>query len=143
MASITARLPLPPLVLVNGRQTLNGTPQKLAMPSTKERHDRLGIKSKATGENSETSIVKSVQNVWDKSEDRVALIGLGFAGVVALWAAINLVSAIDKVPIVPGFLELIGLVYSSWFTYRYLLYKPDREELFRTINKSISDILGQ
>ncbi|XP_073145947.1 protein CURVATURE THYLAKOID 1A, chloroplastic [Henckelia pumila] len=105
--------------------------------------DRLDVKSKATGESSEASIVKSVQNVWDKSEDRVALIGLGFAGVVGLWAAINLVSAIDKVPLVPGFLELVGIVYSSWFTYRYLLYKPDREELFQTINKSISDILGQ
>ncbi|KZV49951.1 hypothetical protein F511_39960 [Dorcoceras hygrometricum] len=143
MASITARLPLPPLKLVNGRQSLNGTPQKLAMPSFKEGHDRLNVKSKATGESSENSIVKSVQNVWDKSEDRVALIGLGFAGVVGLWAAIKLISTIDKVPLVPGFLELVGIVYSSWFIYRYLLYKPDREELFQTVNKSISDILGQ
>ena len=30
---------------------------------------------------------------WDKSdEDRVALIGLGFAAIVALWASANLIS---------------------------------------------------
>lgn len=31
---------------------------------------------------------------WDKSEDRIALIGLGFAGIVGVWAAINLVAVI-------------------------------------------------
>nr|GMC47546.1 protein CURVATURE THYLAKOID 1C, chloroplastic [Ipomoea batatas] len=80
---------------------------------------------------------------WDKSEDRIALIGLGFAGIVGVWAAINLVAAIDKLPIVPSTLEFIGILFSSWFVYRYLLFKPDREELFRSVNKSISDVLGQ
>ncbi|PIN13686.1 hypothetical protein CDL12_13683 [Handroanthus impetiginosus] len=143
MASLIARLPSPPLMLVNGRQPLSGTLQKLAVPGIRERKVRLGVTPKATGESSESSIVKSVQNVWDKSEDRVALIGLGFAGVVAIWASINIVTAIDRIPILPSILELIGILFSSWFTYRYLLFKPDREELSRTISKSISDILGQ
>ncbi|KAK4413859.1 protein CURVATURE THYLAKOID 1C, chloroplastic [Sesamum alatum] len=143
MASVVARLPSPPLVVVNGRKSVSGTLQKLAMPTIKERQDRLGVKAKATGESSETSIVKSVQNVWDNSEDRVALIGLGFAGVVGFWASINLVAAIDKLPIFPSVLELIGLLYSTWFTYRYLLFKPDRQELSQAISKSISDILGR
>ncbi|KAI4331441.1 hypothetical protein MLD38_029628 [Melastoma candidum] len=101
---------------------------------------------KATGETESSasiSIVKSVQNVWERPEDRVAVIGLGFATVVAIWASINLVGAIDKLPIVPSTLEFIGILFSAWFTYRYLLFKPDREELFRNINKSISDVLGQ
>ncbi|KAI3463326.1 hypothetical protein Pfo_019989 [Paulownia fortunei] len=143
MASILARLPPPPLMVVHGRQPILGTLQKLAMPTIKERQDRFGIIAKATGESSEPSIVKSVQNVWDKSEDRVALIGLGFAGVVAFWASINLVTAIDKLPFIPSVLELVGILFSAWFTYRYLLFKPDRQELSQAISKSISDILGQ
>ncbi|KAG8379969.1 hypothetical protein BUALT_Bualt07G0144800 [Buddleja alternifolia] len=143
MASIIARLPSPPFMVVNGKQSVYGT-QKLAIPAIiNERKDRIGVIAKATGESSESSIVKSVQNVWDNSEDRLALIGLGFAGVVGFWTSINLVTAIDKVPIVPSVFELVGILFSSWFTYRYLLFKPDREELSQAISKSISNILGQ
>ncbi|XLT09220.1 hypothetical protein HN51_055013, partial [Arachis hypogaea] len=48
--------------------------------------------------------------------------------------------AVDKLPIIPTALELIGILFTTWFTYRYLLFKPDREELFRILNKSVSDI---
>ncbi|KAL3639738.1 hypothetical protein CASFOL_014706 [Castilleja foliolosa] len=130
MASILARLPAPPLMAVNGRQPVLGTLQRFSLPAMKERRDRVGVTAKATGETSDFSIVKSVQNVWDNSEDRVALIGLGFAGVVALWASINLLTAIDKLPVIPSVLELVGLLFSSWFTYRYLLFKPDRARTF-------------
>ncbi|KAL7114145.1 hypothetical protein ACP275_04G101600 [Erythranthe tilingii] len=144
MASVLARLPASPLMVVNGgRQPVFGTIQKLAVPTIKERQDRLAVIAKATGESSDSSIVKSVLNVWDKSEDRVALVALGFAGVVGFWASINLVTSIEKIPVVPSVLELIGLLFSSWFTYRYLLFKPDRQELSQAVSKSISDILGQ
>ncbi|XP_057772788.1 protein CURVATURE THYLAKOID 1C, chloroplastic [Salvia miltiorrhiza] len=143
MASILARMPSPPLMMINGRKPIFGTPQKFPIPTAKERVNRFGVIAKATGESSESSIVKSIQDVWDKSEDRLALIGLGFASVVGFWAAINIVTAIDKLPIVPNLLELIGLLFASWFTYRYLLFKPDRQELSQKVSKSISDILGQ
>ncbi|KAL5576462.1 hypothetical protein UlMin_018161 [Ulmus minor] len=145
MASIIASLP--PLLFVQGRKTLVGTPSKLLVSSLTERQNRVSVAVKATGENSESStslnITESVQNVWDKAEDRPALIGLGFAAIVALWASANLVSSIDRLPVIPSILEIIGVLFSSWFVYRYLLFKPDREELFKIINKTLSDILGQ
>ncbi|GMN37202.1 hypothetical protein TIFTF001_006626 [Ficus carica] len=144
MASIVASLP-PPL-LVQGRKTLVRAFSKLPVPPIKERQNRVSIAVKATGESSESStslsITKSVQNLWDNSEDRLALIGLGFAAIVAIWASANLISAIDRLPLIPPVLEVIGILYSSWFVYRYLLFKPDREELFKIYNKTISDILG-
>lgn len=33
---------------------------------------------------------------------------------------------INALPFVPSLLELVGVVYSAWFVFRYLLYKPDR-----------------
>lgn len=144
MASITAILP--PLSFVQGRKTLSPNFQKLPVSSLRERQSHVFI-LKASGESSESStslsIVESVQNVWDKSEDRVGLIGLGFASVVALWTSTNLISAIDSLPVVPSAFELIGVLFSTWFTYRYLLFKPNREELYQIIKKSISDVLGQ
>ncbi|KAI8544452.1 hypothetical protein RHMOL_Rhmol08G0297900 [Rhododendron molle] len=144
-ASIVANLS-PPLVANGRQQPLFRTLQKFTLFATGGRKGRVSFVAKATGESSESSslsIVKSVQNVWDKSEDRFALVGLGFAGIVAIWASANLITAIDKLPLLPGVFEFIGILFSTWFVYRYLLFKPDREELFRTVNKSISDILGQ
>ncbi|XWS11937.1 hypothetical protein CRYUN_Cryun37aG0048200 [Craigia yunnanensis] len=107
MASLTTSLP-PPLFL-QGRKTLFRTLQNLPVSSTGETQN-CAVIVKATSDSSESStslsIVKSVQNIWDKSdEDRVGLIGLGFAAIVALWSSTNLI---------------------SWFIYRYLLFKPDR-----------------
>jgi predicted DNA-binding transcriptional regulator len=33
---------------------------------------------------------------------------------------------IEALPVVPQALELVGIFFSSWFVYRYLLFKPDR-----------------
>ncbi|KAL9463458.1 hypothetical protein AB3S75_001296 [Citrus x aurantiifolia] len=147
MASITACLPSPLLVQGRQKQSLFRTLPKLPFSPLNEKQNCLAIVAKASGESSESStsltVFKSVQNVWDSSEDRLGLIGLGFAGIVALWASVNLITAIDKLPIIPNALELIGILFSTWFVYRYLLFKPDREELFQIINKSVSDILGQ
>ncbi|GKE93506.1 protein curvature thylakoid 1C, chloroplastic, partial [Tanacetum coccineum] len=77
---------------------------------------RVAVIAKASGSSeSSTSlnIVESVQSVWDKPEDRIALFGLGFASVVALWASLTLVTAIDKIPVVSGLFELIGIWFSA------------------------------
>ncbi|KAI5337065.1 PREDICTED: CURVATURE THYLAKOID [Prunus dulcis] len=146
MASIIASLP-PPLAAHGRNNTFFSALPKLPFSSIRERQNRASVVVKATGESSESSnslsIVKSVQNVWDNSEDRPGLVGLGFAAIVAFWASSNLITAIDKLPLIPSVLEFVGILYSSWFIYRYLLFKPDREELFQIVNKSISDILGQ
>ncbi|KAJ6947366.1 hypothetical protein NC651_001914 [Populus alba x Populus x berolinensis] len=146
MASIYANLPSTPL-LVPGKRIPFRTLQKLPLSTIKERQNCVAVVVKATGESSESStslsIVKSVQNIWDDSEDRLALVGLGFAALVAVWASANVITAVDKLPVVPSALEFVGILYSSWFVYRYLLLKPNREELFQIIKKSVGDILGQ
>ncbi|XP_059644054.1 uncharacterized protein LOC132285842 [Cornus florida] len=99
---------------------------------------------------SSTSPAKYVQNVWTNFGARFALNGLGFAlnglgfaAVAALGAVTNLITEIDKLPLIPSVFELVGILFSSWFIYRYLLFKHAREELFQTGKKFISDILGQ
>ncbi|XP_027344688.1 protein CURVATURE THYLAKOID 1C, chloroplastic [Abrus precatorius] len=145
MASIVASLP-PPL-LFHGKNSHPGNFQTFPVSLLPGRQNRFAFVVKASGESSESStsltIFKSVQNVWDQPEDRLGLIGLGFAAIAALWASTNLIAAIDKLPLIPNAMELIGIFFSLWFTYRYLIFKPDRQELFQILNKSVSDILGQ
>ena len=145
MASIVASLP-PPLLLPARKSHMGNFPSS-PVSLLSGRWNRVSFVVKASGESSESSttltVFKSVQNIWDQPEDRLGLIGLGFAAVAAFWASTNLIAAIDKLPLFPTVLELVGIFYSVWFTYRYLIFKPDREELFQILNKSASDILGQ
>uniref|UniRef100_A0A0D6QX91 Cyanobacterial aminoacyl-tRNA synthetase CAAD domain-containing protein n=1 Tax=Araucaria cunninghamii TaxID=56994 RepID=A0A0D6QX91_ARACU len=102
----------------------------------------------ATGDTSDplkpvSDTLKPIQEAWDKTDDKLAIGGLGFAAIVVLWASTGLIGAIDKLPLLPSAFEFIGILFSGWFVYRYLLFQPDREELVKKIKDSVSQITGQ
>lgn len=87
-------------------------------------------------------IVKNLTEKWDAIEDKTSL-ALYFGGAVALlWITSSLVNAVNGLPLLPKFLELVGLVYSSWFVYRYLLFKSSREELLADIDELKKKVSG-
>ncbi|KAK9090272.1 hypothetical protein Sjap_023449 [Stephania japonica] len=51
--------------------------------------------------------------------------------------------AIDAIPQVPKVLQLVGLGYSVWFSYRYLIFKDNRGELLAKINELKKEIIGE
>ncbi|KDP28405.1 hypothetical protein JCGZ_14176 [Jatropha curcas] len=87
-------------------------------------------------------IVKTVQEAWDKVEDKYAVSSLAVAGAVALWGSTGMISAIDRLPLIPGLLEVVGIGYSGWFAYKNLIFKPDREALIEKIKATYKDIIG-
>ncbi|KAL8499580.1 hypothetical protein ACS0TY_019530 [Phlomoides rotata] len=87
-------------------------------------------------------ILKTIQEAWDKVEDKYAVTSLVVAGTVALWASAGMISAIDKLPLIPGVLELVGIGYTGWFAYTNLVFKPDREAVIQKIKDTYSDIVG-
>ena len=54
------------------------------------------------------------------------MIAITSAAFVGVWALSGLVDRIDRLPVVGGLLELVGLVVTSWVGYRYLVVGPDR-----------------
>ena len=68
----------------------------------------------------------ALQNWWDGVEEKPAAVAIGVGALVALWATSGLVDAIDRLPIIGGLLEVVGLIVTGWFVYRYLLFEPDR-----------------
>ncbi|GMH00362.1 hypothetical protein Nepgr_002201 [Nepenthes gracilis] len=88
-------------------------------------------------------ILKTVQEAWDKVEDKYAITTLVAAGVIALWVSTGMISAIDRLPLIPGFLELVGIGYTGWFAYQNLILKPAREDLLRKIKETYSEIMGK
>ncbi|KAK4267092.1 hypothetical protein QN277_023925 [Acacia crassicarpa] len=86
--------------------------------------------------------LKTVQETWEKIEDKYAVSTVAVAGVVALWGSVGVVSAIDRLPLIPGVFEVVGIGYSGWFAYKNLLNKPDREALLQKIKDTYNEIIG-
>ncbi|ESR57956.1 protein CURVATURE THYLAKOID 1B [Citrus sinensis] len=87
-------------------------------------------------------IVKTVQEAWDKVEDKYAVTSLAVTVAIAVWGSTGMISAIDRLPLVPGVLELVGIGYTGWFAYKNLVFKPDREALIQKIKDTYKDIIG-
>ncbi|GER46369.1 protein CURVATURE THYLAKOID 1A [Striga asiatica] len=79
---------------------------------------------------------------WDVLENKPAAILYGSGAIVAVWLASIVVGAVDSVPLLPKILELVGLGYSGWFAYRYLLFESSRKELATDIDALKKNIFG-
>ncbi|TXG63111.1 hypothetical protein EZV62_010105 [Acer yangbiense] len=87
-------------------------------------------------------IAKTVQEAWDKVEDKYAVTSLAVTGVIAIWGSSGMISAIDRLPLVPGVLEIVGIGYTGWFVYKNLVFKPDREALVQKIKDTYKEVIG-
>ncbi|XP_078428719.1 protein CURVATURE THYLAKOID 1B, chloroplastic-like [Wolffia australiana] len=129
-----------------------------ALPSLRRSHcRRTGTNTISTG-SSDGSLVRTrsaagegpdfsevlapLQETWDKIEDKYAVAILGVSGFIALWVSTGMISAIDRLPVIPGVLELVGIGYSGWFAYQNLIFKPDREALVEKLKGALGDITG-
>ncbi|KAF2922737.1 protein CURVATURE THYLAKOID 1B, chloroplastic isoform X2 [Oryza sativa Japonica Group] len=148
MAATTCRLAAAPLVLA----PLPRRPTTVAFAVAATGIKYVGLRASrgvairaADGTGSETEVpevVKAAQDAWAKVEDKYAVTAIGVAALVGLWTAIGAIKAIDRLPLLPGVLELVGIGYTGWFTYRNLIFQPDREALVSKIKSTYNEITG-
>ncbi|KAG8477467.1 hypothetical protein CXB51_030926 [Gossypium anomalum] len=79
---------------------------------------------------------------WDKVEDKTTVVLYGGGALVAVWLSSILIGAINSVPLLPKIMELVGVGYTGWFIYRYLLFKSSRKELATDIEALKNKITG-
>ncbi|CAN6221711.1 unnamed protein product [Urochloa humidicola] len=102
------------------------------------------LRVKAASEDTSASgdeLIEDLKAKWDAVEDKPTVLLYGGGAVVALWLTSVVVGAINAVPLLPKLLELVGLGYTGWFVYRYLLFKESRKELatdIETLKKKIA-----
>uniref|UniRef100_J3N4F8 Cyanobacterial aminoacyl-tRNA synthetase CAAD domain-containing protein n=1 Tax=Oryza brachyantha TaxID=4533 RepID=J3N4F8_ORYBR len=90
-----------------------------------------------------TEFINDLKQEWDRIEDKYAVTTLAVAASLGMWSAGGVVSAIDRLPLIPGLMEAVGIGYSGWFAYRNLLFKPDRysqPQLFYPTCPSLTDV---
>jgi hypothetical protein len=119
-----------------------------------------------TQTNSENSFLggdtsQQVQQVWDKIsgllgdlpeyvtdffkeyQRPIITVGLIFGAIVSVKLVLAVLGAINEIPLLSPTFELIGLTYSGWFIYRYLLRASNRQELVEDINTLKDQVLGK
>ncbi|CAL2241940.1 unnamed protein product [Prunus armeniaca] len=90
---------------------------------------RLSLQIRASSsEETSTSIdtgelLTDLKEKWDAVENKSTVILYGGGAIVVVWLSSIVVGAVNSVPLLPKVLELVGLGYTGWFVYRYLLFK--------------------
>lgn len=86
---------------------------------------------------------KDLKQKWDDwpAENRNAAVIYGSGALVVLYIASAVLDSIERVPLIPGLLKFVGLIYSSWFVYRYLLFADGRSDLSRDV--TLDKIFGR
>ncbi|KAJ1414680.1 Cyanobacterial aminoacyl-tRNA synthetase, CAAD domain [Sesbania bispinosa] len=79
---------------------------------------------------------------WDAVENKSTVLLYGGGAIVAVWLSSILVGAINSVPLLPKLMELVGLGYTGWFIYRYILFKSSRKELATDIESLKKKVAG-
>lgn len=73
----------------------------------------------------------------------IVTIGLIIAALVAVKLLLAVLSAINDLPLFSSLFELIGMGYSAWFVWRYLLKASTREQLAVDFNSLKEQVLGK
>ncbi|RUR83196.1 CAAD domain-containing protein [Chlorogloeopsis fritschii PCC 9212] len=63
--------------------------------------------------------------------------------VITLRILLALLNALNDIPLVAPFMEIVGLGYTVWFTFRYLLKASTRQELAAEISLIKKQIFGR
>ena len=80
---------------------------------------------------------------WEDTENKSAVITYVAGGAALVWLSGTVVGAINSIPILPKVMELVGLGYSTWFVYRYVLYKDSRKELVEQFDALKNKVSGE
>lgn len=69
--------------------------------------------------------------------------GVVLGSLVTLKVALAVLGAINEIPLMAPTFEMVGIGYSAWFLYRYILKASTREELSKNFNAVKRDVLGR
>ncbi|NER79002.1 MAG: hypothetical protein F6K42_05365 [Leptolyngbya sp. SIO1D8] len=70
-------------------------------------------------------------------------VGLVLSAFVSVKLLLAILSAVNEVPLLAPTFELIGLGYTGWFLYRFLLKDANRQELTENIKSVKDQVLGK
>ncbi|OCR02523.1 hypothetical protein BCD67_01150 [Oscillatoriales cyanobacterium USR001] len=84
-----------------------------------------------------------INEFYQQYRSPITVVGLIVASVITLKVFLGVVDALNDIPLLEPTFELIGIGYSVWFIYRYLLKSSNRQELSQNIQVLKEQVLGR
>ncbi|CAM0944362.1 unnamed protein product [Alopecurus aequalis] len=124
-------------------------PRRCLSPLRLQDAPRLSLlRPKASSDDTSTSatsgdeLVDDLKAKWDAVENKSTVLTYAGGAIVAVWFSSVVVGAVNSLPLLPKIMELVGLGYTGWFVYRYLLFKESRKELADDVESLKKSIAG-
>lgn len=89
------------------------------------------------------SLPEYIGKLFTEYRKPLVTVGLIFGSIVSVKLTLALLGAINDVPLLQPTFELVGLGYSIWFVYRYLLKASNRQELGQEVDKLKEQVVGR
>ncbi|NHC35836.1 CAAD domain-containing protein [Scytonema millei] len=83
-----------------------------------------------------------IAKFYNENQKPITVVLLIVATIVTVKVVLAILDALNDIPLLAPTFELIGIGYSAWFVYRYLLKVETREELGQEIQAITSQVVG-
>jgi hypothetical protein len=86
--------------------------------------------------------VEKLSELYRTYRKPIVTLGVFLGAIIALRVALAVLSTVNEIPLLQPTFEIVGIGYSAWFIYRYLLQASKRKDLVRDINTIKNQVLG-
>jgi CAAD domains of cyanobacterial aminoacyl-tRNA synthetase len=73
----------------------------------------------------------------------IITVSLAIASIIAVKLLLAILGAVNDIPLLSPLFELVGMSYSAWFVYRYVLKEDTRKELSEGFSSLKEQVLGK
>ena len=80
---------------------------------------------------------------FSQYQEPIKIIALILAGGVTVKIAFAILDSINDIPLLAPLFELVGIGYTGWFVYRYMLKESTRQELGTELDALKTQVLGK
>lgn len=85
---------------------------------------------------------ESLGSFFNRYKQPLVTLGLIATAIITTKVVLAILDAINDIPLIAPTFELIGIGYSAWFVYRYLLKASTRDELTDEIASLKTQVVG-
>ena len=120
---------------INTNPEVRETSESLAQ-TTQSTAEQIEMQGRQIGNNITGFFAELPENIsrfFQKYKQPITNILLVLAAFIALRVLFAVLAAFNSIPLLAPTFQLIGIFYSVWFINRYLLKKPNREELIEKL----------
>ena len=83
-----------------------------------------------------------VGRFYNEYKQLITIVALILAAIISLRVVLAVIDALTNIPLLSPIFEFVGICYSTWFTYRYLLKASTRQELYQELQTLKDQVIG-